>query len=179
MAETVPHPIKNLFLLQTEKPGVALRKLTFTHAPYYFDAVDASRDLLSRHGSATAGMYPYQESVERSITHPLNPDKLRMGIWDKDTFVGSVNATPMEDGSVELGYWLDERQTGYGYATFAVRALASYAAEHYSCVYAQVVEGNDASVAVLERSGFQQTGIDENWVIFTYMKSGTVAIPVQ
>lgn len=151
----------------TEQESIVLRQLTIDDAPAYFAAVDANRDHLSQFGDETAAKYPDLQSVVNSITDPSNPDKIRMGIWDGDTFVGSANLTPDVEGqATELGYWLDERHTGKGYATLATTVLSKYALPRFHRVYAEVVEGNEASVRVLERSGYQQTAIEAGRLVF-------------
>lgn len=151
--------------LTTENPQVVLRQLTPADAPAYFEALDSSRDHLSQFGDTTGIKYPSVEYVTDSITNPSNPEKLRMGIWDGETFVGSINMTPDGD-SAEIGYWLDGRHTGHGYATLAAKALASFAEKEYSTVYAEVVEGNEASANVLRRSGFTHIANEAGRLIF-------------
>ena len=146
-------------VIPTEKDPVILRQLTIEDAPAYFEAVDANRNHLSQFGDETAAKYPNLESVEESFLNPSNPAKLRLGIWDSNTFVGSANLTPGEDGkSAEIGYWLDDRHTGKGYATVATRALAAHARQQrFHRVFANVTVGNEASASVLKRAGFVQT----------------------
>ncbi len=151
--------------IKTENPGIELWQLVANEAPYYLEAVEANRDHLSQFGDETATKYPDLASVTDSILDPANPDKLRMGIWDGTTFVGSINLTPDGD-EAEIGYWLDGRYTGFGYATLATKAMSNYARARYSRVYAEVVEGNEASAHVLERSGFRQTAKEAGRLIF-------------
>lgn len=154
-------------VLPTLNETVVLRQLTTEDAPAYFAAVDANREHLSQFGDETAAKYPTLESVVNSLEHPSNPDKVRMGIWDGETFVGSVNLTPDEDGQTsELGYWLDARHMGHAYATLATQALSKYAKTRYLKVYAEVVEGNDKSAKVLERSGFKATAREAGRLTF-------------
>lgn len=164
------HPLR----IYTERSGVELRQLASeTDDIAYFEAVAANREHLSQFGDATANKYPDLESVKDARENPSNPDKIRMGIWDRDTFVGSINLTPDDDGQAEIGYWLDARFVGRGYATIATKALARFAAKTYSSIYAVVNEGNTASEAVLERSGFQYNGreIDQKvYVIYAAAK---------
>ena len=142
-------------VLPTERETVKLRQLAIEDAPAYFEAVDVSREHLSQFGDVTAFIYPDLQAVKTSLTDPSNPSRLRMGIWAAETFVGSINLTPDEEGA-EIGYWLDSRHTGHGYATLATKALSAYAAKRYSNVHAEVVKGNDESKRVLERAGFKQ-----------------------
>lgn len=160
--------------LSTEQETITLRQLAPEDAAAYFDAVDANRDHLSQFGDETADKYPTLASVEDSIANPNNPDKLRMGIWEGGTFVGSINLTPSDDGSdAEVGYWLDKRYTGNGYATVATKALAGYAKNKFRRVHAEVVEGNEASIGVLERAGFHETARITGKLIFELSNSET------
>lgn len=145
-------------IISTSREGVELRILEEEHAIDYFMAIEANKDHLSQFDDQTAHKYPTLKSVWESIVEPSNPDRLRFGIWDDEQFVGSANITP--DGSTaEVGYWLDSSFTGNGYATLAATAVAKYAyrIEGIDVVVAEVVEGNEASIKVLERAGFNET----------------------
>ena len=153
--------------IATERQGTFLRQLhSEADDLAYFNAIDANREHLSRFGDETAAKYPTLEAVTEARLHPSNPDKLRLGIWNEEAFVGSINLTPDEYDGAEIGYWLDERHTGNGYATLAVRALGKYARKRYSMVYANVTEGNEASEAVLERAGFELLAREAGKAVF-------------
>jgi RimJ/RimL family protein N-acetyltransferase len=156
--------MNEVLVLSTEQECITLRLLSTTaDDAAYFEAVNANREHLSQFDDSTAKKYRSLEDVRNAR---LNAgDKVRMGIWYGDTFVGTVNATPDEEGA-EIGYWLDSRHTGHGYATLAVKALGAYVAEHYPKVHAEVVEGNDASARVLERAGFKRTAEKAGRLIF-------------
>lgn len=160
-----------IFLLPTEQEPVELRRLTFDDAPYYFGAVDANREHLSQFGDETASKYPDLNAVEESIKNPDNPNKLRYGIWDGEQFVGSINLTPDEDHEdAEIGYWIDSRYTGHGYATLATRALAKYAQTRFDRVTADVHADNMASRRVLEKAGFWSIDKASPMVIYEFMQ---------
>lgn len=158
-------------LLPTERGGVFLRQLTKHDVSAYFDAVDASRDHLSQFGDPTSTKYQTIEDVETSVIQPDDPNKLRFGIWDHDSFTGSINLTLREDGSAEVGYWLDARFTGRGYATLATKSLVDFARSRYGRIYAKVAEGNDASCKVLERAGLAETSREVGKIVFTLIRS--------
>ena len=71
---------------------------------------------------------------------------------------------PDGSGKVEIGYGIAEAWRNRGYATFAVGAMLSFARgdPSVSCVIAATSAGNTASKSVLERNGFEQTGISED-----------------
>jgi hypothetical protein len=70
---------------------VHLREFEEGDAEEIFALIDRNREHLSQNGDTTAGKYPTFESVLESITYPVDPVKIRLGIWDDGVFVGSVN----------------------------------------------------------------------------------------
>ena len=116
-----------------------------------FDLIDRNRSHLSNHGEPTGNKYPTKESFLESITHPKNPDKLRFGIWDRDTLVGSINLIQF-NSVAEIGYYLGKEFTGRQYTVRATKALVQYAfANGFDMVFAKVHEENVASRRVLEK----------------------------
>ncbi|KAI0136382.1 acetyltransferase [Xylariales sp. AK1849] len=80
------------------------------------------------------------------------------------TFVGSIGLMPgtdTESYSWEIGYWLGKDHWGKGIATNAVKGFCKWAFGAFSILRLQagVYEGNDASMKVLERSGFLKEGV--------------------
>ena len=105
----------------------------------------------------------YTEMLDGCLAHP---DKWEWyAIWtieSKDgTHIGELCFKGIdESGSAEIGYGIVENHRGYGYATEAVSAAASWALEQKSInrVTAEVDKDNIASIRVLEKSGFVPTG---------------------
>ena len=66
-----------------------------------------------------------------------------------------------QDGAPEIGYWLSSDYWGKGYATEAVHALIDYAFTDlgYDALHAGARVTNPASRRVLEKCGFQWTGV--------------------
>jgi ribosomal-protein-alanine N-acetyltransferase len=62
--------------------------------------------------------------------------------------------------TAELGYWLGEPFWGRGIMTEAVRLLRAWAFEHLTLhrIYANVFVGNEASIRVLQKAGFECEG---------------------
>jgi len=62
--------------------------------------------------------------------------------------------------TAELGYWLGEPFWGRGIMTDTVRLFTAWTFEYLAVhrIHAAVFDGNDASVRVLEKAGFQQEG---------------------
>lgn len=156
--------------ITTQKENVILREMRLDDASAYFESVEANRVHLSQFNDKTASKYPTLLSVEKSILIPENPDKLRLSIMDGGDFVGTINLTP-ENERAEIGYWIDSRFCGKGYATVAVRALAKFASEKFETVFAEVKIGNTPSEKVLEKSGFCKVSENDKFATFKFTKN--------
>ena len=77
-----------------------------------------------------------------------------------DRLIGACGIDPREDGP-ELGYWLGAPYWGRGFATEAARALIGYAFGELDHEFLQAGArvSNPASRRVLEKCGFQWTGV--------------------
>jgi ribosomal-protein-alanine N-acetyltransferase len=82
-----------------------------------------------------------------------------LGIELKDTgeLIGHAGLSPLNNGEVEIGYAIEEKHQGKGYATEAVRSLSEYAISHFGLKNSTgVVDSmNTASVKVLEKAGYK------------------------
>ena len=98
-------------------------------------------------------------AVSASETRPCS-----FAIEYQGRLAGGIGLEPMRDmhaGSAELGYWLGEPYWGRGLAARAVRLVADYAFDELLFIRLQaiVIDGNAASMRVLEKSGFVREGI--------------------
>ncbi len=67
---------------------------------------------------------------------------------------------PGDDGEVEIGYGLARSVRGQGVGTAAVRALLEWVRKQgASSVRAEVLPGNEASLRLLHRLGFEQVEV--------------------
>lgn len=156
--------------ITTQKEDVILREIGLDDASAYFESVEANRVHLSQLNDKTASKYPTLLSVEKSILISENPDKLRLSIMDDGDFVGTINLTP-ENERAEIGYWIDSRFCGQGYATVAVRALAKFASEKFETIFAEVKVGNMPSEKVLEESKFLKVNENDKFATFEFTKN--------
>ena len=71
-----------------------------------------------------------------------------------DTGINEVEGTPSE---VEIGCGICKKYSGKGYATELLMGMTKYVAETLgiSTLYGRVMCGNDASVRVLEKNGYE------------------------
>jgi RimJ/RimL family protein N-acetyltransferase len=114
--------------------------------------------------------HPYTLShAETWISINLKDNLPNYLICEKDApeiCVGGIGLKPgadVQSHTAEIGYWLAEPHWGKGYLTEALRGLTDWVFEEKSDVYrrlwANVFEGNDASMRVLERCGYLKEGL--------------------
>ena len=85
----------------------------------------------------------------------------RMIMLRDGTLVGGCGLGLLDGPAPELGYWLGVSYWGHGYATEAVRALIDYAFTEldHTALQAGTRVTNPASRRILEKCGFQWTGV--------------------
>lgn len=79
----------------------------------------------------------------------------------RGAILGMAGLAKLDGSAPELGYWLGCEFWGQGYATEAVRAVIDYAFDElqYDALQAGARVSNPASRRVLEKCGFQWTGV--------------------
>jgi len=106
--------------------------------------------------------HPYGADDARGFIEAVNrgDGEVAFAIVLDGVLIGACGIDPREGGP-EIGYWLGAAYWGCGYATETVRALIDYAfgeLEHEVLVAGARVS-NPASRRVLEKCGFQWTGV--------------------
>ena len=108
--------------------------------------------------------HPYRSAdAERWIagTNTQAGDAIFLITLADGTAIGSCGFELRDDPVPEIGYWLGARHWKKGYATEAVRALIDHAFEDldHKALQSSVRVTNPASRRVLEKCGFQWTGV--------------------
>jgi RimJ/RimL family protein N-acetyltransferase/predicted GNAT superfamily acetyltransferase len=141
--------------IDTETRGLRLVALSSAQLDEYYGLVDRNRDHVTRFGD----YLDLGEATRESVLGDLqtNPDGARrFGIRLSGRLIGRIDLIPREPRNYVLGYWLDETQTGNGFATMACRALIDDARRSGAItIWAGVTKGNDRSAMVLQRLGFE------------------------
>jgi RimJ/RimL family protein N-acetyltransferase len=106
--------------------------------------------------------HPYrQDDAVRFIQSQTSHDAVFLIELDFRT-IGMVGLDWRNENEPELGYWLGVTHWGQGFATEAARAVIDFGFEEFEI--AQLVSGarvaNPASRNVLEKCGFQWTGVE-------------------
>lgn len=91
--------------------------------------------------------------VRQRLPYVLAVELKQTGELLGDTGINEVEGNPEE---VEIGFVIRQESRRKGYATEVLQAMTAYAIKtfHVSVLYGRVMKGNDASVRVLEKSGY-------------------------
>ncbi|NLF96788.1 MAG: GNAT family N-acetyltransferase [Candidatus Riflebacteria bacterium] len=94
----------------------------------------------------------YQEDVSPATA----PVVLGVCLAETGELIGHVGISPIED-EVEVGYAIEEKHQGKGYATMALRAMCDWALTEFALphILGIVATENHASCRVLEKAGFR------------------------
>lgn len=106
--------------------------------------------------------HPYTVADARAFIEAAGEGKGELHFVLTSRHGGVLGSAGMLGGETpEIGHWLGAAYWGCGYATEAARALIDYAFEHSDCTALQAGARvtNPASRRVLEKCGFQWTGV--------------------
>jgi RimJ/RimL family protein N-acetyltransferase len=155
-AVTTVGPQSTVSALKTER--LVLR------APRADDAAAMTRLLADRRIAINTARIPYPYGIADAEQFIASANQLD----GEATFVVTLDAVPIgvcgvepREGGPEIGCWIGVSHWGQGYATEAVRALIDHAfadLQHEALVGGTRVS-NPASRRVLEKCGFQWTGV--------------------
>jgi RimJ/RimL family protein N-acetyltransferase len=145
-------------LLRTGVDGVVLRELGAADAPAFHGLLQANRGHLLRLNDDHLGQIETTVEEHARRFGDATDRTLYLGIVEHGRLVGHVALVHREPPRWGLGYWLAEEATGRGLATAAVAAVVDHGRTALGAedVLAGVSHGNDASVAVLTRNGFER-----------------------
>ncbi len=105
--------------------------------------------------------YKYADAIAWIAATNMRPGEETFLIWRDDDIVGACGFDLRQGPTPEIGYWLGAPYWGNGYATEAVHALIDHAfgLRGHTAVVAGARVSNPASRRVLEKCGFQWTGV--------------------
>lgn len=97
----------------------------------------------------------YQDCVDKGqLPFVLAIELKETGELIGDTGVNEVEGAP---GEVEIGYSICKRYSGRGFATEVVEAMTGLVVDNFGVqvLYGRVMNGNNASVRIMEKCGFE------------------------
>lgn len=105
--------------------------------------------------------HPADPELTTSRCVPSDPKHGMVGsVFLSGKLIGAMGLAAKPDEAPQLGYMFSPSHWGQGYATEMARALIDHCWGRYdwSMIVADVFEDNPASVRVLEKLGFTETG---------------------
>jgi RimJ/RimL family protein N-acetyltransferase len=148
---------------QNAVPALKTERLVL-RAPRADDAAAMTRLLADRRIAINTARIPYPYAIADAEQFIASVNLLD----GEATFVVTLDAMPIgvcgvepREGGPEIGYWIGVSHWGQGYATEAVRALIDHAFTDlaHETLQAGTRVSNPASRRVLEKCGFQWTGV--------------------
>ncbi len=117
---------------------------------------------ITRNLSAAPNPYKRADALDWIENKASDPDAVNLSIH-RQRLLGVVSVRKNSQGHYDLGYWLDEPAWGCGFMTEAARAALSHAFRKFglSDVHSGAYEDNPASMAVLNKLGFEKGPEDE------------------
>lgn len=143
--------------IETALPGVTIRALGCADASDLAAVIRENVGHLTQHGDYLDLVAMDDDGLERMLSRS-DVAGFYFGVFSAARLVGVVCLVPVDPPRYGCGFWLAEAATGRGMMTEALRALIAHAHDELAAtdVFAGVTHGNVASVAVLERLGFER-----------------------
>lgn len=155
--------------MQFHHQNIKFEVLSEAHRQEYWQSIERSRSQIE----SWLGKFfsPPTEDETRTFLQERHSDWQQgngyyFAIFHEATFIGLgfINTINLRHRFANLGYWVDSAQTGRGYATTIVRALANFAFEELALCRVELVidVNNNASREVAEKAGAVYEGILRN-----------------
>jgi RimJ/RimL family protein N-acetyltransferase len=151
--------------LREDRPGVVATERLTLRRPTLADVKTIARLANDRRIAENLRRLPHPYSVEDAIAFVRGGagfDGETAFLIDHDgETVGVVGLNSANPGAAELGYWLGVEHWARGFATEAARAAIDFFFEEFADdhLFASARVTNPASRNVLEKCGFQWTGV--------------------
>jgi ribosomal-protein-serine acetyltransferase len=145
---------------------IEVRLLRTADADALYDVTIRNRDFLAPWMSwidnviDVSDSHGFLRSAEREAYEHTS---FKAGIWRDGVLIGAIDLHDIDwnNSHARIGYWLDEKNTGQGIMTRAVRLLAEYAFEALDLnrLEIHVATENHRSRRIPERLGFALEGV--------------------
>jgi RimJ/RimL family protein N-acetyltransferase len=149
-------------------PGIRLRRPRLSDAAAIFEY--GSDPEVARYADwpVRTAIEPLVESISERIAHWDSGEEFYwvLTLPEEDRAIGGISCRVMGH-SAEIGFLLNRRYWGNGFATSAARAIVQWALSVPSIwrVWATCDTENLASVRVLEKAGFSREGTLHRWAV--------------
>jgi RimJ/RimL family protein N-acetyltransferase len=104
---------------------------------------------------------PYTEDDARRFLRETEETVFAITAKDTGELLGAIGVREVDQGNIQIGYWVKREARGRGVATRALKLVARYAVEELRSGRVQLFTepGNVASQRVAEKAGFVREGV--------------------
>jgi RimJ/RimL family protein N-acetyltransferase len=155
--------------LKTALPDITLRDIDASTLPKLKHLFESNAQFIARGGIVPDAVY---EMTEQEVLGQ-NPNlHRRLGIWKDDQLVGYAgivpSETPRSEKEVEVSYVVDPTYSRQGIARAAVEAITETENDKGNSVIAEVEQSNHASIRLLGKLGFEQSGHSDGRNVYVH-----------
>lgn len=138
-------------------PALVLSDLTAADSEDYYELVQRSRAHLTAYGDYADVVVASLAAVREELSR-LPTGRHRLAVRYDGRLAGRIDLIAVDPPRYSIGYWLGVDAVGRGLATQACGRLIEYAGTELGAteIYAGVTHGNERSVALLTRLGFDR-----------------------
>ena len=138
------------------------RRLTL-RPPLDVDAEAIAAALQNKDVTRMLANVPSPYGLEDAVRYIKMVEKQKDAVYlsiHRQKLIGMVSIRPTEDGTHDLGYWLERSAWGHGFMSEATRAAVSYAFTRFDldAISSGAYEDNRASMTILQKLGFEPDG---------------------
>lgn len=154
--------LKETLYFETDVPGVTVRGISEADLP---EVKALFEDNVIHSGPVTSDEFLY-DRVAQDVARGDGVTDRRLGVRFEDKLVGYIDVSSSEisydPSDVEISYFIDKKHIKKGIAKAAVGAVVGYEDNRGHNVIAEVDYGNEASLKLLKKLGFEEHPEDKD-----------------
>ena len=162
-----------MYAISLGDDGVLMRPLEPWHAEEFLAHLERGREFINQYvpfGSKAVDAATARETLQRYADMRAAGTASLHGLWLDGKLVGGVLTLNFDadNGTCEVGCWLEPSATGRGLVTRAARVLIDWAVEERGIHRVEwlVASGNTPSIGVARRLGMRREGVLRDAILY-------------
>lgn len=150
---------------QVKDDELTMRMLEMRHEQQYYELIDRNRAHFGRWLTwiqATKTAVDAGAFIQRYLKRHADGNGILVGLWHRNTLVGAALIREIDHSvkCAEMGYFIDERCQGRGWATRMCQEMIAYIFEELvmNKVVINCASANERSIALPKRLNFRHEG---------------------